>query len=100
MNDMELVPLRKIGETVRIKRDLVLDSKEYFGIFNNGEKTEDGYFVLEKMLEYAGKKVTIIDIKQSTMVDCFYYKIKEDMRRFMWTDEMFESKNCFFVSLI
>lgn len=100
MNDMKLIPLHAIGDKVRIRRDLVLDSKEYFGLFSNGEKTEDGYFVLEKMLKYSGKKVTIVDIRKNLTVDCFYYKIKEDMCQFMWTDEMFENESCFFISLI
>jgi len=62
----------KVGDQVRVRKDLEVD-KEY----------GDNCFV-DSMKEYSGKKVTITNI-------CYgNYEIKEDNETFYWTNEMFE----------
>lgn len=63
----------KVGDKVRVKRDLVIN-----------EKYGDGTLFRNDMARYEGQVVTISEIGD------YSYRIKEDNERWGWTDEMFE----------
>lgn len=71
----------KVGEKVKVKKDLKIDV-EYHG----------QYFVSE-MKRYIGKTVEIAVIEITKDAEGLeYYRIKEDNGAWCWTDEMFEPK--------
>ncbi|BFK11861.1 hypothetical protein F140042L4_20190 [Coprococcus phoceensis] len=67
----------KVGEKVRIRKDLRLD-EEYDGIDVNGE-----------MVLMRDEEVTISEV----LLDDNGYEIEEDEGYFLWTDSMFEMTN-------
>jgi hypothetical protein len=67
----------KVGEKVRIRKDLRLD-EEYDGIDVNGE-----------MVLMRDEEVTISEV----LLDDNGYEIEEDDGYFLWTDSMFEMTN-------
>lgn len=70
----EIVMKYKVGDKVRIRRDLEV-----------GEIYGDSDFI-ETMEQFKGEVVTIIDVNETS------YNIKEDNIVFFWTDEMIECK--------
>lgn len=101
MNSTNIIPIHKVGDKVKIRSDLVPHTETYYGIYKDGTKSKYGVIVCDSMLGFSGRIVTIKKIKKILPNwECFEYRIKEDNEEFMWTDEMFESGNCFFVSMI
>ena len=68
----------KVGDKVRIRRDLEVE-----------ERYGDNSFTTI-MEQFKGKLVTIIDVV--CVIDKTFYNIKEDNMNFFWTDEMIECK--------
>ena len=66
----------KIGDKVRIRRDLEVEERYGCNVFT------------KSMEQFKGKLVTIIDV--SCVIDKTFYDIKEDDRNFFWTDEMID----------
>lgn len=64
----------KVGDKVRVRKDLVVDEKY------------DGEYFIENMTQYRGKTVTIYEVFE----DVNRYEIKEDHEAWSWNDEMFE----------
>ena len=62
----------KVGDKVRVRRDLQI--RTHYGAF----------IFVSGMNDYKGSVVTISKVYST------YYCIEEDMRAWMWTDEMFE----------
>lgn len=67
----------KVGDKVRIREDLEI----------GGEHCD--VYVVEEMLKFAGKTVTIYEINDD---GCFI--LKEDGQEWFWTKEMLEPANC------
>ena len=63
----------KVGDKVRVRKDLVVDSRYGDDTFAVG------------MQKFSGKTMTIYDITPKNK-----YKLKEDFDRYNWTDEMLE----------
>lgn len=63
----------KVGDKVKVREDLVVDSRYGDDTFAVG------------MQKFSGKTMTVYDITPKNK-----YKLKEDFDRYNWTDEMFE----------
>lgn len=78
------MPFFKPGDVVSVIETLSL--KEKYG--SDGEIPT--CCVAPSMMGFAGKKVTIADIRTYPDRDVVRYHIKEDNGSWVWTDEMFE----------
>ena len=63
----------KVGDKVRVKKSLV-----------TGKNYGNGYMFRNDMVRYMGKEVTISRVGDD------FYKIKDDVDYWSWTDDMFE----------
>ena len=68
----------KVGDIVILRSDIEVN--EVYG----------SYCFLEDMCEFKGKKLTIAYVFEDSYLIASCYLIREDVRLWDWTDEMFE----------
>lgn len=64
----------KVGDKVRVRKDLVVDKRYGIDVFTEGMK------------KYSGKTMTVVNI-----ISTGKYEFKEDNKTWSWTDEMLEN---------